>query len=204
MANRWVNNENSEKFYFLGFQITVDGDCHHVIKRCLLLGRKTMKNIDSRLKRRDIANKGPYNQRYVFSSSYVWMQELDHKEGWALKNWCFWTVVLKKALESPLDSKEIQPVNPKGNQPWIFIWKIDAEAEAPILCPPDGKNWLTGKDPNARKDWQQKEKRVTEFEMVRQHHQFNEHEFEQTPGDSKGQGSLACHSLWGHKEMDMT
>ena len=103
------------------------------------------------------ADKGPSSQSYVFSSSHVWMWELDHKESWALKNRCFWTVVLEKTLESPLDWKEIQPVSPKGNQPWIFIGKTDAEAETPILWPPDAKIWLIWKDPDAGKDWRQEE-----------------------------------------------
>ena len=112
--------------------------------------------------RHDFANKGPHNQNYGFSSSHVWMWELDHKESWVPKNWCFWTVVLEKTLESPLDCKEIQPVNPKGNQSWIFIGRNDAEAEAPILWPPDAKNWLIGKDPDAGKDRRQEEKGTTE------------------------------------------
>ena len=129
------------------------------------------------------------------------MWELDHKEGLALKNWCFWTVVLEKTLESPLDRKEIKPVNPKGNQPWIFIRRTDAEAEAPIFWPPDAKIWLLGKDPDARKNWGQEEKGTTEDEMVRWHHQFNGHKFEQTLGDGEGQESLACCSPWGHKRV---
>ena len=105
--------------------------------------------------RHHFSDKCPYSQSYGFSSSHVEMWELDHKEGWAPKNWCFWTVVLEKTLESPLDWKEIKPVNPKGNQCWIFIGRTDAEAEAPIIWPPDGKSWLTGKDPDAGKDWRQ-------------------------------------------------
>ena len=120
------------------------------------------------------------------------MWELDHKEGWAPKNWCFWTVVLEKTLESSLDCKEIKPVNPKGNQPWIFIGRSDAEAEAPILWPPDAKNWLFGKDPGARKDWRQEEKGMTEDGMVGWHHQLNGHGFEQVLGVGDGQGGLAC------------
>ena len=116
----------------------------------------------------------------------------------------FWTVVLKKALESPLDSKEIKPVNPKGNQPWIFIGRTDAEAEAPVLWPPDAKSWLIGKDPEAGKDWRQEEKGTTENEMVGWHHRLNGQEFEQTPGDSEGQGSLVCCSSPSHKNLDMT
>ena len=123
------------------------------------------------------ANKGPSSQSYGFSNSQVWMWALDYKESWVPKNWCFWTVVLVKTLESPLDCKEIQPVHPKGNQSWIFIGKTD-EAEAPILWPPDAKNWLIGKDPDAGKGWRQEEKGMTEDEMVGWHHQHNRHEFE--------------------------
>ena len=132
------------------------------------------------------------------------MWELDCEEGWAPKNWCFWTVVLEKTLESPLDCKEINPVNPKGSKSWIFIRRTDAEAEAPVLWPPDVKSELTRKDPDGRKDWKQEEKGTTEDEMVRWHHQLNGHEFEQTPGDGEGQGCLACCSSWGHKESDRT
>ena len=123
------------------------------------------------------------------------------KEGWAPKNW-FQTVMLEKTLESPLDSKEIKSVNPKGNQPWIFTGRTDAEAEAPILWSPDAKSWLTGKDPDAGKDWRQEEKGATEDEMVGWHHRLDGHGFEQTPGDSEGQRSLACCSPWRHKESD--
>ena len=148
------------------------------------------------------ADKGPYSQSYGFSSSHMWMWELDHKEGWALKSWCFQTVVLEKTLENPLDSKEIKSVNPKGNQPWIFIGRTDAEV--PILWPSDAKRWLIGKDSDAGKDWGQEEKGVTVDEMVRWHHWLNGHEFEQALGDSEGQGSLACCSPWGCKESNMT
>ena len=130
------------------------------------------------------------------------MWESDHKEGWALKNWCLWTVVLKKTLVSPLDYKEIKPVNPEGNQPWIFIGRIDAEAEDPILWPPDAKNWLTGKDPGAGKDWRQEEKEATEDKIVGWYHWLNGYEFEQTQGDGEGQGSLACCSPRGHEASD--
>ena len=128
--------------------------------------------------------------------------EVDYKENWAQKNWCFWTVVLEKTLESPLDCKEIKPVNPKRNQSWIFIERTDAEA--PILWPPDVKNWLIGKDPDAGKDWRQEEKGMTEDKMVGWHHWLNGHEFEQAPGVGDGQGSLAHCSPWGHKESDTT
>ena len=142
------------------------------------------------------ANKGPSSQSYGFSRSHVRMWELDCEEGWAPKNWCFWTVVLQKTLESSLDCKEINPVNPKGNQSWILIGRTDAEAETPILWPPDVKNWLTGKGPDAGKDWRQEEKGTTEDEMVGWHHWLDRHEFDQALVVGKGQGSLACCSPW--------
>ena len=116
--------------------------------------------------RRYFANKSPSSQSYGFSSSHVWMWELDYKDSWAPKNWCFYTMVLEETLESPLDCRKIQPVHPKGNQYWIFIWRTDSEAETPILCPPDAKNWLIGKDADAGKDWMQEEKGTTEGETV--------------------------------------
>jgi len=146
------------------------------------------------------ANKGPSCQRYGFSSSHVWMWELHHKESWALKNQCFWTVVLEKSL-SPLDCKEIQPVHPKGNQSWIFIGRPDAEAEILILWPPD-VNWPIGKDPDAGKDWGQEEKGTTEDEVVGWHYQLDGHEFEQALGVGDGQGILVCWSPRGHEESD--
>ena len=148
--------------------------------------------------------KGPSSQSYGFSSSHVWMWELDHKESWVLENWCFWTVVLEKTLESPLDCKEIKPVNPKGDQSWMFIGRTYAEAETPILWPPDGKSWLIWKDPDAGKDWGQEEKGMTEDEMVGWHHWLDGHEFEQALGGGDGQGSLVCCSPWGLKESNMT
>ena len=138
------------------------------------------------------ADKGPSSQSYDFSSSPVWMWELDHKESWMLKNWCFLTMVLEKTLESPLDCKEIQPVHPKGDHSWVFIAGTDVEAETPILWPPDAKNWLIRKDPDAGKDWRQEEKGTIEDEMVGWHQQLNGHEFEQALGDGDGQGGLAC------------
>ena len=131
------------------------------------------------------------------------MWQSDYKESWVPKNWCFWTVVLEKTLESPLDNKEIKPVNPKGNQSWIFIERTDAEAATPILWTPDAKNWFIGKDPDAGKDWRQDEKRMTEDEMVRWYHWLG-YEFEQAPGLGDGQGSLACYSPRGCKESDRT
>ena len=132
------------------------------------------------------------------------MWELDHKEGWVPKNWHFRTVVLEKTLESPLDCNQIKPVHPKENQSWIFIAGTYAEAEAPILWPPDAKSWRTGKDPDAGKDWRQEEKGMTEDKMVGRHHRLNGHEFEQPPGDGEGQGSLVCCTAWGLKELGTT
>ena len=132
--------ETVADFILGGLKITEVVDCSHEIKRCLFLGRKAMTNLDSILKNRDITNKGLSSQSYDFSSGHVWMWELEYKESWAPKNWGFWTVVLEKTLESPLDCKEIQPVHPKGNQSWIFIGRTDAEAETPVLWPPDEKN----------------------------------------------------------------
>ena len=134
---------------------------------------------------------------------HVWMWELDCKESWAPKNWCFWTVVMEKTLKGPLDCKEIQPVHPKGNQFWIFIGKTDADAKTPILQPPDAKNWFIGKDPDAGKHRRQEEKGMTEEDMVGSHG-LDGHEFEQAPGAGDEQGSLACCSPRGHKESDMT
>ena len=145
---------------FLGSKITMDRDCSHEIKRCLLLGRKAMTNLDTILKSRDITllTKDHTVKAMVFFSSHVWVWELDHTEGWAPKNWCFWIVVLKKTLESPLDCRKIKAVNPKGNQPWIVIGRADAEAEALILWPPNVKSQLIGKDPDAGKDWGQEKR----------------------------------------------
>ena len=160
--------ETVRNFIFLGSKITADGACSHEIKRRFLLVRKATTNIDSILKSRDITllTKVCLVKAMVFPSSHVWMWELDYKENWTPKNWCFWTVVLQKTLENPLDCKEIKPVNPKRNQSWIFIGRTDAEAEVPILWPPDAKNWLIGKYPDAGKDWRQEEKGTIEDEMV--------------------------------------
>ena len=150
------------------------------------------------------ANKGPSSQGYSFSSSHVWMWELDYKESWAPKNWCFWTVVLEETLESPSDCKEIQPVHPKGDQSWVFIGRTDVEADTPVLWPPDAKSWLIWKDPDAEKDWGQEEKGTTEDEMVWWHHWLNGHGFGWTQGVGDGQGGLACYGSWGRKESDIT
>ena len=143
------------------------------------------------------------SQSYGFSSSYVWVWEVDHKEGWGLKNWCFWTVVLEKTIQNPLNYK-IKPANLKGNQPWIFIGRTYAEAEAPILWPPDVKNQFIRKDPDAEKDWRQEKKGTSEDEVARWHHQLNGHESEQAPRDSVGQDRQVCCSSWGCKELNTT
>ena len=168
--------ETVRDFIFWGSKITADGDFSHEVKRHLLLGRKAMTNLDNILKSRDITlpTKVHLVKAMFFFSSHVWMWELDDKKSWVLNNWCFWTVVLGKTLESPLDIKEIKLVHPKGNQSWLFIGRTDAEA--PVLWPPDAKNWLLGKDPDAGKDWRREEKGTTEDEMVGWHHQLNEHE----------------------------
>ena len=191
----WITKKPIGDNFFQGVSI------FSKIKRRLLLGRKVMTNPDSILKSRDITL--PTKVCLVkagFSSGHIWMWELDYKESWEPKNWCFWTVVLEKTLESPLDCKEIQPVSANGNQSWIFIGKTDAEAETPILWPPDGKSWLIRKDPAAGNNWRQEEKGTTENEMVGCHHWFNGCELEPALGDGEGQGSLVCCSPWGHKE----
>ena len=155
-------------FIFLGLKITADSDCSHEIRRCLPLRRNAMTNLDSTLKSNDFSNKGPSNQSYGFSSFHVSMWELDHKEDWVLKRWCFWTMVLEMTLVSSSDCKEIKPVNSKGNQPWIFIGSSYTEAEGPMLWLPDRKSQLTGKkNLDAGNDWGQKKKVVAGSEMVR-------------------------------------
>ena len=171
MGKQWKVTD----FIFLGSKITADGDCSHEIKRRLLPGRKGQ----ATLKSRDIT--WLTKVHLVKARFFHWScmdVELDHKESWVLKNWCFWTVVLEKTLESPLYCKEIQPVHRKGNQSWIFIGRTDAEAETPVLWPPHAKSWLIGKDSDAGRDWGQEEKGTTEDEMIGWHHRSNEHEFE--------------------------
>ena len=155
-----------------------------------------------------------YESKFIFAKwttvililliSHWIVSSLDYKESWVQKNWCFWTVVLEKILESPLDCKEIQPVHPKGNQSWVFIERIDVEAETPLFRQPDVKSWLTGKDFDVGKDWRQEEKGTTESEMVGWHHRLDGHKFEWTPGVGDGQGGLTCCDSWGHKESDTT
>ena len=157
MTNRWRKSGNSDRFSFLGSKITADCDCSQKLKNMCSLEEKLWQYARHQIKkqRHHVVSKAPYSQSYN-SVSPVWMSELDHKEGWVPNKWCLQIVVLDKTLESPLDCREIKPVNPKGNQPWILIGRIDAEDEVPILWPPDEKSWLTGKDPDAEKDWRQK------------------------------------------------
>ena len=167
-------------FIFWASKITADGDCSHEIKRRLLLGREAMTNLDSILKSGDITlpTKVHLVKAMVFPVvMYGCESWIINKESWAPKNWCFWTVVLEKTLESPLDFKEIQPAHPKGDQSWVFIGRTDAEAETPVLLPPHAKSWLIGKDSDAGRDWGQEEKGMTEDEMVGWHHWLNGHGF---------------------------
>ena len=193
MANRWETMETVTNFIFLGSKITPYGDCSHEIKRHLPLRRKAMTYLDSLLKSRDITLPTKVHLvKAIIFPVVMCGYELDCKESWVLKNWCFWTVVLEKTLESPLDCKEI---NPKGNQSWIFIGRTNAEAS--ILWPPDGKSWLIWKDPDAGKDWRWEEKGMTEGWMASLT-QWTK--FVQTPGDDERQGSLLRWSPWSSKE----
>ena len=173
-----IDGETVADFIFWGSKITAGGDCSHEIKRHLLLGRKVMTNLDSIFKSKDItlSTKVRLVKAMVFPVVMYGCESC--KESWVPKNWCSWTVVLEKILESPLDYKEIQPVHPKGDQSWVFIGRTDDEAETSILWPPDAKNWLIWKDPDAGKDWRWEEKGMTEDEMAGWHHQLNGHEFE--------------------------
>ena len=184
MANRWGNSGNSERFYFWGSKITADSDCSHEIKRLLLLGRKAVTNLDSILKSRDITlpTKVHIVKAMVFPAVMYgyesWtIKKVEHWRTDAFELWC-WRRLPWVPSKSPLDCKDIQQVHPKGNQCWIFIGRSDAEAETPILWPPDVTNWFIGKDPDAGKDWRQKEKRMTEDGMVEWHHRLYGHESE--------------------------
>ena len=196
--------ETARNFIFLASKISADGDCSHEIKM-LAPWKKSYDQPRQHIQkqRHCFANKGPSSQGYGFSSGHVWMRELDCEESWALKNWCFWTVVLEKTLESPLDCKEIQPVYSKGES-WVFFGRNDAEAETPILWPPHAKSWLTGKDSDAGRDWGQEEKGMTEDEMAGWHQWLDGRESEWTLVVGDGQGGLACCSSWGCKESDTT
>ena len=200
--NSWqIKREKVEAvtdFIFLGSQITAGNDCSHEIKRCLLLGRKAMTNLDSILKNRDIILSMNVHifKAMIFSVVMYWCESwiINKAEHWRIDAF---KVVLEKTLESPLDSKEIKPVNPKGNHPWVFTGRTYAEGEAPVLWPPDAKSWLTGKNPDMGNNWMQKEKRVAENEMFRQHHRLDGHEFVQILGDSEGRGAwcAAAHGV---------
>ena len=191
------NEKNLCTYIFIYNWIAPDGDCSHEIKRRLLLGRKVMTNLDSIFKSRDITLPTKSSQGYGFSCGYIWMWELDCEEGWVPKNWRFWTVVLEKTLESPLDCKEIQPVHSEGDQPWVFSGRNDAKAETPVLWPPHAKSWLIGKDSDAGRDWGQEEKGTPEDEMAGWHHWLDGRESRWTPGVGDGQGGLACCDSWG-------
>ena len=188
MANRWENSGNSDRLYFLGLQ----NHCRWCLEpQNLKTFAPWKKSYDKprqliKKQRHYFPNKGASSQGYVFSSGHVWMWELECKGSWAPKNWCFWTVVLEKTLESPLDSKENKPVHSKGDQSWVFFGRNDVEAETPILWPPDVKSWLIWNDPDAWKDWGQEEKGMTEDEMVGWHHQHNGHGFQWTLGVGDG------------------
>ena len=196
MANRWGNNGNSNRLFFPWAPKPLQMVTAAMkLKDACSWKKQPRQHIKKQ--RHYFANKHPSSQIYGFSSSHVWMWELDYKENWALKNWCFWTVALEKTLESPLDCKKIKLVDPKENQSRIFIGRIDAEAKTTTVWPPDAKNWLIEKDPDAGKDWRREEKGTTEDEMVGWHHRFNGHELEQ-------QGSLACCSPWDRRESDTT
>ena len=192
-------------FIFWGSKITAGGDCSHEIKRRLLLGRKVMTNLNSILKSRDITlpTKFFLVKAMVFPV-VMYGCELDCEESWAPKNWCFWTVVLEKTLENPLNCKEIQPVHSEGDQSWDFFGRDYARAEIPVLWPPYAKSWLIGKDSDAGRDWGQEEKGTTEDEMAVWHHWLDGRESEWTPGVVDGQGGLACCNSWGRKESDTT
>ena len=197
MTNRWGNSGNSGWLYFGGLL----NHCRwwFPLKESYDQTRQHIKK-----QRHYFVNKGPSGQGYGFSSSHVWMWESDGKESWAPKNWRFWTMVLEKTLESPLDCKEIQPVHSKGDQSWVFIGRTDVEAETPIFWLPDAKSWHIWKDPDVGKDWGKEEKGTIEDEMAGWHHRLVGHEFEWTPGDGDGQGGLACCNSWGCKELDTT
>ena len=180
MANRWGNNGNSDRLYFFGLQNHCRWWLQPWILKTFAPWKKSYDQHRQNIKkqRHYFAKKGLSSQSYGFISSHVGMWKLDYKESWAPKNWCFWTVVLEKTLESPLECREIQPVHPKGNQSWIFIGRTDAEAETPILWLQDMKNWLIWKDPDAGKDWRQEEKGTTEDEMIGWYSRLDGHEFE--------------------------
>ena len=197
--------ETVTDFIFLGSKITAD-DSSHEIKRHLLLGRKAMTNLDIIFKSKDITlpTKVHLVKVMVFPVVTYGCESWTCEESWAPNNWCFWTVVLEKTLDSSLDCKEIQPVYSEGDQQWDFFGRNDAEAETPVLQPPHVKSWLTGKDSDDGRDWEQEEKVTTEDEMAGWHHWLDGRESEWTPGAFDGQGGLACCDSWVRKESDTT
>ena len=190
-------------FIFLGSKISADGDYS---QKTLGPWKKSHDKPRYHIKKQrySFADKGLSSQSHGFSSGHVWMWELDHKENWVPKNGCFWTVVLQKVRWESVGLQGDPPVHPKGNESWIFIGRTDAEAETPMLWPPDSKNWLIRKNSDAGKDWRQKKKGMTEYEIVGWHHWLNGHEFEEALGDGDGQASLACCSPWSRKQSDKT
>ena len=201
MEKQW---KQCQTLFFLGSKITADGDCSHEIKRRLLLWRKVMSNLDSIIKSRDIT----LSTKVRLVKAMVFPVVMYGCEIWSInkvqKNWCFWTVVLEKTLESPLDCKEIQPVHSEGDQSWVFFVRNDAKAETPVFWPPHVKGWLIGKDSDAGRDLGQEEKGTTEDEMAGWHQWLNGCESEWTPGVGDGQGGLACYNSWDRKESDTT
>ena len=206
MPNRWGNSVNSGRLYFAGAPKSPQMVTAAIKLKDIYSLEESYDQPRQHIKkqRHYFANKGPSSQSYGFSSNHVWMWKLDYKESWAPKNWCFWTVVLEKTLESPLDCKDIQPVHFKGISPEYSLKGLMLKLKLQYFLPPDGKNWLTGKDPDAGKDYRQEEKGTTENEMAGWHHQFNAHESGWTPGVGDGQGGLACCDSWGRKESDTT
>ena len=200
MANRWENIGNSSRLFWGAWKSLQVMSASMNLKRIKKSDNQTRQHIKK--PRRCFANKDPSSQGYGFSICHGWIWKMYYKESWAPKNWCFWTVLLEKTLESPLDCKEIQPVHSK-DQPWDFFGRNDAKAEAPVLWPPHAKSWLSGKDSDAGMDWGQ-EKGTTEDEMAGWHHWLDGRESEWILGLGDGQGGLACCDSWGLKELDTT
>ena len=205
MGNRWIKSRSSDRFYFLGLQKSLQMGTAAMKLRCLLPGRKAMTNLDSALKSKDITLltkvhlvKAVVFPVVIYGCESWTIKKAEHQRVDVFELWCY------RRLVSPLEFKEIQSIYPKGNQSWIFFGGTDAEAETPILWPPDGKNWLIWKDPDAGKDWRWEKKGTTEDEMVGWHHQLNGHEFEKAPGVGDGEGILECCNPWGPKESDTT
>ena len=206
MGNRWRNSGNSVRLYFGGLQNHCGWWLQPWNEKMLTPWKKSMTNLDSILKSRDITlpTKVHLVKAMVFPVVTYGYESWTVKKAERRRTVVFWTVVLEKTLASPLDCKKVQPVHPKGDQSWVFIGRKDAKAETPVLWPPHAKSWLIGKDPDARRNWGQEEKGMTEDEMAGWHHQLNGHEFEWTSGVGDGQGGLAYCDSWGRKELDTT